>query len=58
MQLKNFVMNSFDDVKPYYDELLNREVTTKEETLVWLADSDELSAHISEDISRRYIHQS
>ena len=51
-------MNSYEDVKPYFDELLAREVNSKEETLQWLADSDDLSAYISEDTNRRYIHQS
>lgn len=58
LQLDNFVMNSYEDIKPYFDELLAREVNSKEETLQWLADSDDLSAHISEDGSWRYIHNS
>ncbi len=57
-QIDHFVMNSYDDVKPYFDELLAREVTTKEETQTRLSDSDQLSAHISEDENRRYVRNS
>lgn len=56
--IQTFVMNSYEDVKPYFDELLAREVKTKEETMQWLTDSDELSAHISEDENWRYIRNS
>ena len=58
LQIDHFVMNSYDDVKPYFDELLSREVITKEQTLQWFRDSDALSAHISEDENRRYVRNS
>lgn len=52
-----FVLNTFDDIKPYLDDLVNREVTTKEETEQWIKDYDVLQAHISENFGWRYIHQ-
>lgn len=58
LQIDHFVMNSYDDVKPYFDELLAREVTTKEETQNRLSDSDQLAAHVSEDENWRYIRNS
>lgn len=54
----NFSFETFEDLKPYYDELLAREVTTIEDTTQWVADYDSLSAHISEDVNRRYVKQS
>lgn len=53
-----FVLDTYEDVKPYLDDLVQREVKTKEETEQWIADYDKLQANISEDFAWRYIHQS
>lgn len=49
---------TFDDLKPYFDELLVREIKTVDEAKQWVIDYDKLSAHIQEDVNRRYIKQS
>lgn len=54
---KPFVLNTYDDIKPYLEDLVNREVKTKEETEQWIKDYDLLQANISEDFAWRYIHQ-
>ena len=50
-----FVLNTYGDIKPYLDDLVNREVTKKEETEQWIKDYDVLQANISEDFAWRYI---
>lgn len=50
-----FVLNTYDDVKPYLDDLVAREVKTKEETEQWIKDYDNLNANISENYHRRYV---
>lgn len=54
----NFVLNTYDDIKPYLDDLLARELTTKEDTLLWLKDMDSLQKSITEDVAWRTIRHS
>ncbi len=55
---KNFELHTYEDIKVYFDELLSREVKTKEGTLEWIKDYENLSANIQEDSNRRYVHNS
>jgi oligoendopeptidase F len=48
-------LQSWDDVKPYYDELLNRPINTADELKQWLMDRSELESYLSEDFAWRYI---
>ncbi len=50
-----FVLNTYEDIKPYLDDLVNREVKTKEETEQWIRDYDALQAHIGENFNRRHV---
>ena len=54
--LTEFTLQSYADIAPYYEDLLQRICTTKEETLQWIADYDHLDAVITEDVTWRYIH--
>lgn len=56
-RFETFVLNTYEDIKPYLDDLVVREVKTKEETEQWIRDYDSLQAHISENFAWRYIHQ-
>ncbi|WP_020604029.1 M3 family oligoendopeptidase [Spirosoma spitsbergense] len=48
-------LQSWDDVKPFYDELLNRPINTADELKQWLMDRSELESYLSEDFAWRYI---
>lgn len=50
-----FSVTSWEKLKPYYDELLNRKINSKQELEQWLKDNSELSAVVSEDMAWRYI---
>lgn len=52
---KDFTLNTWSDVKPYYDELLERTITSQEAFEQWLKDWDELYAVVSEDMRAKYI---
>lgn len=54
---KNFAFETYDDLKPYYDELLSRNVTSIEETKEWIKNCDDLEAQISENIAWKYINK-
>ena len=57
---RNFVANdlsidAWEDLKPIYDELLNRELPTKGDLDQWLNDLSELEAVLEENVAWRYI---
>jgi oligoendopeptidase F len=52
------VLNTFNDVKPIFDELLSREINTKEVFVQWLMDLSELEAFLEENGAWRYIKMS
>jgi oligoendopeptidase F len=54
--LTDFTLQSYTDIAPYYEDLLQRVCTKKEDTLQWIADYDHLDAIITEDVTWRYIH--
>ena len=58
--IRNFVntkliINSFNDVKPYFDDLNNRPLNNYKEIWQWLIDRSELESVLSEDLAWRYI---
>jgi oligoendopeptidase F len=49
------MLQSWDDVKPFYNELLDRPINTAGELKQWLMDRSELESYLSEDFAWRYI---
>lgn len=57
---RNFVgetteLQSWDDVKPLYEELLDRSIDNADELQQWLLDRSELESYLSENFAWRYI---
>ena len=52
---KNIQINSFDIIKPFFEDLLNRSISCKVEFDKWLQDRSELDAVLEEDLAWRYI---
>jgi oligoendopeptidase F len=52
---EDFKVTSWEGLKVYYDELLNRPLLTKEDLEKWLKHRSELESVISEDLGWRYI---
>ena len=48
-------LKSWDTVKPYYDDLLNRSITDADDLRQWLMDRSELESYLSENFAWRYI---
>jgi oligoendopeptidase F len=48
-------IDSFEKIKPYFDNLLNRSISSKGEFEKWLEDRSELDAVLEEDLAWRYI---
>ena len=51
----DFEVSTWDKLKPYFEELKNRPVCSKQELLDWMSDRSELEAVLSEDAGWRYI---
>lgn len=51
----DFRVTTWELLKPYFDDLLNRKLDSKEALETWLKDSSELSSVVSEDMAWRYI---
>lgn len=51
-------INAWEDIKPYFDNLLSRELNTKTDFEKWLEDRSELDAVLEEDMAWRYIRMS
>lgn len=52
---EDFVLTSWDKLKPYFDNLLERPVDTVADLRKWFVDRSELESIISEDLAWRYI---
>ena len=57
---RNFIgettdLPSWDDVKPLYEELLDRSIDNADELTQWLLDRSELESYLSENFAWRYI---
>jgi oligoendopeptidase F len=60
---RNFVaedteINSWEDIKPYLEDLKNREIQSGDELLNWWKNRSELEAFLSENLAWRYIKMS
>lgn len=53
---EDFTVTSWEKLEPYFKNLLDRELSTKEELEQWLQDMSELEAVVSEDASWRQIN--
>ncbi len=51
----DFEVTSWEALKPYYNDLLEREITSANDLQQWFQDRSELEAVISEDLAWRYI---
>jgi oligoendopeptidase F len=51
----NFVLTDWQSIEPFFKELLNRNISTKEELEQWLSDMSEVEAVVSEDACWRQI---
>ncbi|MFA7284524.1 MAG: M3 family oligoendopeptidase [Candidatus Absconditabacterales bacterium] len=54
----DFVLRTWDDIQPYYENILTLSVTTVEDLQTLIANSCDLDDYLSEDYARRYIKQS
>ncbi len=52
---ENFSVTAWDELKPWFDDLLNREIRSREDLKKWFLDRSELESVISEDLAWRYI---
>lgn len=52
---ENLVIDSWESIKNYFEDLLQRTISTKEDYLKWLQDKSELEAVLEEDAAWRYI---
>ena len=53
---ESFKVTSWNDLKPYFDNLLNRELGSLDSLKQWFHDRSELESVISEDMAWRYIN--
>lgn len=53
---EQFMVTTWEELQPYFEDLKNRELNSKEELMKWLSDVSELEAVISEDASWRQIN--
>ncbi|MDX2197207.1 MAG: M3 family oligoendopeptidase [Cytophagales bacterium] len=52
---KDFSVTTWQNIEPYYIELLNREIKNITSLKQWLKDRSELESVLSEDLGKRYI---
>lgn len=52
---EEFKLESWEQVKPFYENLKKREISSKEELENWLKDRSELESYLSENMAWRYI---
>lgn len=55
---ETLVIKTFDILKPYFEDLLSREINSKTTLQQWLTDRSKLSETIEEDMAWRYINTS
>ena len=52
---EEFTVDTWNNLKPYFDDLLDRELNNQDDLRTWLRDRSELESIISEDMGWRYI---
>jgi len=52
---EDFKVTEWNEIEPYFNDLLNRKISSKEELEKWFLDRSELEAILSEDMAWRYI---
>ncbi len=52
---QDLVIDSWEKLEPYFEDLKNREINSKEDLLKWMDDRSELEAVLEEDMAWRYI---
>lgn len=52
---EDFVLTTWDKLKPYFDDLLKRPLNSMQDLKSWFSDRSELESIISEDLAWRYI---
>lgn len=52
---QDFTITTWDNLKPYFNELLERKINSVDDLEKWLKDNSELGAVISENMAWRYI---
>ncbi|MDX1447072.1 M3 family oligoendopeptidase [Lishizhenia sp.] len=52
---EDLIINTWEDVKPYFEDLTERDLATKADVEQWLKDKSELDAVLEEDAAWRYI---
>jgi oligoendopeptidase F len=55
---QQFTLTKWEDVAPYFNDLLERELTDTDDLQQWMADRSELEAILEEDLAWRYIRVS
>ncbi len=55
---KQLSITKWEDLQPYYEELLKREINSADELRQWLSDRSELESVLQEDVAWRYIKMS
>jgi len=51
----DFKVTEWNEIEPFFNDLLNRKISSKEELEKWFLDRSELEAILSEDMAWRYI---
>ena len=51
----DLIITTWETLKAYFENLVNRSINSKEEYIQWLSDKSELEAVIEEDAAWRYI---
>jgi oligoendopeptidase F len=51
----NFSLNTWEDIKPYYEQLLKATLNSIESLEEWLLQRSEIESFVSEDLGKRYI---
>lgn len=54
---EDLIVNNWQDVESYYEELSNRAIESKEDLLRWISDRSETDAVVDEEYRWRYIRQ-
>jgi oligoendopeptidase F len=52
---KNFIVTNWNSLKPFFDQLVEREINALSDLRIWLQDRSELETIVSEDAGWRYI---